>query len=277
ELFEQITKLEEYYPTRTELSILKDAGGEIAEALGDRCAMVEYGSGSGLKTRLLLEALRDPSGYIPVEISQTALEQSVQALSEQFPRLLVEPVRADYTRTFRLPELATRSRRRAVFFPGSTIGNFTPEQAVVFMSQMREHVGEGGAVVIGVDLKKDPAVLHAAYNDADGVTAEFNRNVLVRINSTLGANFDLKHMSHYAFYEPVHGRIEMHLVSLASQEVRIGDAHFVLEEGETILTEYSYKYTVRQFGALAAKAGLERVKTWTDPEQLFSVHYLVAK
>jgi len=276
ELFEQITELDEYYPTRTELGILESARDEIAEVLGDRCALVEYGSGSGLKTRLLLESLRDPTGYIPVEISQSALDQSVVALGAQFPRLDVEPVCADYTRPFQLPGLATTSKRRAVFFPGSTIGNFTPEQAIAFMGQMREHVGEGGAVVIGVDLKKDPARLHAAYNDSEGVTAAFNLNVLQRINETLGANFDLEKMAHYALYNPVAGRIEMHLVSLARQELRVGDAQFVLEEGETILTEYSYKYTVKQFGALAAKAGLERVRTWTDPEHLFSVHYLVA-
>lgn len=277
ELFERITTLPEYYPTRTELGIMESNRQEMAEVVGPRAAVIEYGSGSGLKTRYLLSSLLDPQGYVPVEISRTALDASVRALSEELPSLAVTPVCADYTRPFALPELATRAARRVVYFPGSTIGNFTPSHALEFLALMREQVGPGGGLVIGVDLVKDPATLHAAYNDADGVTAAFNRNVLARLRRELGAEVDPDAFAHYAFFQPEHSRIEMHLMSLQSQEIRIQDHIFSLKHGETILTEFSYKYSVEALQNLAQGAGWTPARVWLDEDELFSVHYLEAR
>ncbi len=273
ELFEQITALPEYYPTRTEVEMMERYGAEIADALGPECAVIEYGSGSGLKTRYLLDALDAPAGYIPVEISREALAASVVELTERFPDVDVRAVRADYTRPFDLPHI-DGARRRAVYFPGSTIGNFTPEEAVGFMHLMREHVGAKGAVVIGVDLRKDPAILHDAYNDASGVTAAFNLNLANRLRDQLGATINIDALRHYALYNPVAGRIEMHLVNLVEQVIEIGDEAIPLAEGETILTEYSYKYTLSGFAELADDAGFTSVAQWVDDDRLFSIHYL---
>ncbi len=270
ELFEAITGLDEYYPTRTEISIFKRCGDQIALAVGPDRQIVEYGSGSGLKTRLLLQKLENPRSYVPVEISGEFLLASAEKLREEFPGLTVEPVHADYTRPLELP---SDGGSRVVFFPGSTIGNFTVVEAQKFLAQIAEQVGEGGGLLIGVDLKKDPAVLHAAYNDARGITAAFNRNILYHLNRELDADFDPDQFYHYAFYNPVEGRIEMHLVSSRRQTVRLDDEVFEFADGETILTEYSYKYAPEEFDALAARAGLERVNLWADDQRPFGVFY----
>jgi L-histidine Nalpha-methyltransferase len=273
-LFERICRLREYYPTRTELAITRSNLAHIARFAGRNCALLEYGSGESLKTRLLLRALK-PSIYIPVDISEDALERAVRSLRRDFPDLRIEPVVGDFSAPLELPALKGRGRP-VVYFPGSTIGNLTPEQAHAFLAMTRGQAGPGGAMLIGVDLKKDAAVLHAAYNDAKGVTAAFNLNVLARINRELGANFDLKRFAHYAFYDPALGRVEMHLVSLAQQAVRLGRYRFSFSTGESIHTENSYKYSIHEFRSLAQGAGWRGAKVWSDPRALFSLHGLTA-
>ncbi len=274
ELFEAICRLPEYYPTRTEIGLMRSRIGEIAQCLGRRCAVIEYGSGSGRKTRILLEAL-DPVAYVPVDIAREQLEQSAGAIARAFPRLTVAAVCADYSRPLALPRVdGIGARRRVIYFPGSTIGNFTPSGAAVFLRGARELAGTGGGMLIGVDLRKDPARLNAAYNDARGVTAEFNLNLLARINRELGADFELSAFRHHAFYNVRLGRVEMHLVSLRKQRVTIRSRVFRLRAGETIHTENSYKYSVAGFQALARRAGFKPAACWTDPEQLFAIHYL---
>jgi L-histidine Nalpha-methyltransferase len=274
QLFDRICDLPEYYPTRTELTILRAEAPAIADRLGPNCLVIEYGSGSATKTRLLLDALDRPAGYVPVEIAREHLKRSAVAIAAEFPQLAVFPVYADFTRPFKLPSPAMSSSRRAVYFPGSTIGNFGPAAARRLLAGMAELVGQGGAVLIGVDLKKDPRVLEAAYDDAAGVTAAFNRNLLVRINRELDGGFQPDSFAHHALYNPTYGRIEMHLVSRRRQTVRLGDARIEFEEGESILTECSYKYTVRGFQALAAAAGLRARQVWTDDRRWFSVQFL---
>lgn len=274
-LFEEICELPEYYPTRTEVEMMRQIGPEIAELLGPNRAIIEYGSGAGIKTRQLLEALESPRAYVPVEISASALAASVEELEQDFPGLHIDPICADYTRSFELPS-SIEGSDPIVFYPGSTIGNFTPNAAVAFMRLMREQVGDSGGVLIGVDLKKDPNVLHAAYNDSRGVTAAFNLNVAVRLRDELGADIDVEKLRHYALYNPVEGRIEMHLVNTTPQAFTVGGERFELDRGETILTEYSYKYSVAGFAELSRRAGFAIAQTWTDPEQLFSIHYLEA-
>lgn len=273
-LFEEITALDEYYPTRVELRIFEDNTTAIAAAVGAECQIIEYGSGSGVKTRRLLELLESPQSYVPVEISGEYLEASAERLRETFPAIEIEPIHADYTQPFDLPEAS--GARRTVFFPGSTVGNFTKPEALAFLTQIARQVGSGGGLLIGVDLKKNPAILHAAYNDSKGVTAQFNLNLLRRINRELDADFDLDAFAHYAFYEPVDGRIEMHLVSQKEQTVRVSDHNFTFANGETLLTEYSYKYTPAEFDDLAIRAGLRRKAFWTDPNALFGVFYYEA-
>ena len=273
-LFERICRLAEYYPTRIELAITRRHLADMARFAGKGCALLEYGSGESLKTRLLIRALR-PGAYIPVDISADALEAALARLGREFPRLDVRPVTGDFSRPIELPAFPGRARR-VVYFPGSTIGNLTPDEAHAFLKMTRGQVGRQGAMIIGVDLKKDANVLHAAYNDAKGVTAAFNLNVLARINAELGGDFDLRKFAHYAFYNPLAGRIEMHLVAREAQTVRIAEHRFSFERGESIHTENSYKYTVREFGALAERAGFRAVKLWQDPRALFSVHGLVA-
>ena len=280
-LFDAICDLREYYPTRTELSILRRHGGEMAQTLGGDCLLVEYGSGSGIKTRILLDRLagRDPApaGYVPIDISRAHLLRSARALAVAYPGLEVLPVCADYTAAdLSLPVAAKTPARTVVFFPGSTIGNFHPPTARQFLRGLRRSFGAGTGLLIGVDLKKDPAVLHAAYNDADGVTAAFNLNVLARINRELAADFDLSRFAHYAFYNVRLGRVEMHLVSLAPQAAHVGGHAFRFEAGESIFTESSYKYTPDEFARLAADAGFRLEHVWTDERRLFSVQYLVA-
>jgi len=274
ELFEAICDLPEYYPTRTELAMMQADVAAMARALGPDCLLIEYGAGSGRKTRVLIEALA-PRAYAAVDISREQLESSVAEFAQLFPAVKIIGVCADYSRPLALPEIdAVAARRRAIYFPGSTIGNFTREEALVFLINARVLAGPGGAMLVGVDLKKDHARLHAAYNDAQGVTAEFNANLLRRINSELGANFDLSSFRHHAFYDPALGRIEMHLESTREQRVMIAGREFTFHAGETIHTENSCKYTIAEFQQLGAKAGFRSEHRWTDPEQLFSIHYL---
>jgi dimethylhistidine N-methyltransferase len=275
-LFEAICELPEYYPTRTELSIMERHAGAMAERLGRGCLLVEYGSGSSRKTRLLLDRLREPAGYVPIDISRAALAASARALAAAYPALEVIPVCADYTEPFELPPAAARVSRRGVYFPGSTIGNFTPPQAQRFLARMGRVAGAEGALLVGVDLKKDPAVLERAYDDAAGVTAAFNANLLARINRELGGTFSLSRFRHRALWEPRAGRIEMHLVSTERQSVLVAGRRFDFDPGETIHTESSYKYDLAQFEALAAGVGLRVREVWTDAAGRFSVQYLAA-
>ncbi len=272
-LFEQICELEEYYLTRTELSILQTRLGEMAELLGPRCLLIEYGSGNSQKTRMVLDALHAPAGYVPIDISKDALRRSVAALAQVYPSLDVMPVCADYTSDFAIPTPTRLVARRVAYFPGSTIGNFDPGPARRFLKQIARVCQDGG-LLIGVDLKKDFNLLHAAYNDHQGVTARFNLNLLVRINEELGADFQLDQFAHYAFYNPIEGRIEMHLASLKNQIVHIGTVEIPFKRGESIWTESSYKYTLEEFAHLAATAGFSVKQVWTDPQELFSVQYL---
>jgi dimethylhistidine N-methyltransferase len=274
-LFEAICRLPEYYPTRTETAIMRAHVREMAHHIGRGCVLIEYGSGSSRKTRILIAAV-SPLAYVPIDIAAEQLETSCRALARAFPRLAVFGVCADYTRPFALPPPVRAMRaRRVVYFPGSTIGNFTPGQARRFLSRVRALVGPGGGLLVGVDLKKERARLEAAYDDARGVTAAFNLNLLARLNREWGANFDLSAFRHRAFYNAARGRIEMHLVSTRQQRVRLAGRVFHLHAGETIHTENSYKYSVREFGALARSAGFARGACWTDPARLFAVHYLV--
>ena len=272
-LFEAICRLREYYPTRTEVRITQTYLSEIARFATRGCALLEYGTGEGIKTRLLLRAL-NPEVYMPVDISADALAGAVKSLGRAFPALEIRPIVADFSRPLEIP--AWGRARRVVYFPGSTIGNLSPEEAHAFLKMSRAQVGPRGAMIVGVDLKKDANVLHAAYNDAKGVTAAFNLNLLARINRELGADFDLRRFRHYAFYNPLAGRIEMHLVSLVDQAVDIGDYRFFFQRGESIHTENSYKYTVDEFRELAAQAGFRSAKVWTDARTLFAVHGLLA-
>jgi dimethylhistidine N-methyltransferase len=279
-LFDRITELDAYYPTRTELAILRGHVGEIADLLGPGCKIVEPGSGSGLKTRLLLEALREPAAYVPVDISRAQLEEFAAALAAEMPWLEVLPVPADYTRGFDLPRGARASGRVAVFFPGSTIGNFEPADAERFLARAAALGGPNGALLIGIDRKKDPATLERAYNDPEGVTAAFNLNILAHVNRLCGADFDLSAFRHHAFYDEDAGRVEMHLVSLRRQCVAIpadrGEpaVRIALDAGETIRTEHCYKYHPSEFAALAARAGWRLERVWTDPREWFAVLYL---
>lgn len=275
ELFDRICELPEYYPTRTEMEIMRDSGAAMAEKAGPRRLVVEYGSGSSLKTRILLDHLEEPAGYVPIDISGEHLNESVNALRQEYPGLEVHPICADYTSPIALPPDADNAP--LVFFPGSTIGNFTPDQAVDFLKRTADLVRPEGGALVGVDLKKDKDRLEQAYDDAQGVTAEFNRNVLHRMQRELDAELETDAFEHRAVYDEDHGRIEMHLVSLSDQDVRVAGEHtFRIEAGETIRTECSYKYAVEEFAELAQAADLQVEDVWTDDEQLFSVQYLGA-
>lgn len=273
-LFDEICELPEYYPTRTELSIMNSNIGEICELLGPHAMLVEFGSGSSMKTRILLENMDALSAYVPVEISREHLLNSAQQLHEQFPGVEVLPVCADFTQDFELPTPAHPPLRTVVYFPGSTIGNFDPEDALDLLRQMARLAGPGGGVLIGVDLEKDVATLERAYNDSSGVTAQFNLNILERLDRELGANFDLDGFRHKTIWNSGRHRIEMHLESLRNQTVKIRDVEMTFRKGETIHTESSYKFTLSRFAALAAQAGLTVEQVWTDDKSLFSVQYL---
>lgn len=270
-LFDQICQLPEYYPTRTERRITIDHADDIADAVGSNCLLVEYGSGSSTKTRVLLDHLRMPAGYVPIDISRGHLIKSARSLQRAYPGLHIAPICADYTAPFELPEPPTPTDSVVAYFPGSTIGNFEPQAALDFLCNIRRLCGPGSGLLIGVDLKKDPTRLHAAYNDCAGVTAEFNLNLLRRINRELDADFDLNGFAHYAPFNPTLGRMEMHLVSLRSQEATIDGQIFSFEAGESIHTESCCKYTLDQFESLASEAGYVRQAVWMDEERLFSV------
>lgn len=273
-LFEEICNTEEYYPTRTEVSIIRDNIDSIAETLGKDCLLIEPGSGDSYKVRLLLDALR-PIAYLPIDISRHYLQDEAQKLATEFTWLNVHAVCADFTGRLELP-YHVESTNKIAFFPGSTIGNFLPEQAVTVLQEIRSMVGQGGGLLIGVDLQKDPDILNAAYNDKDGFTEQFNKNLLVRINRELGADFNVAQYKHHAFFNEEKYRIEMHLVSLQQQNVTIDGHVFRFAKGQSILTEYSHKYTIESFQQLAEKAGFKCVKTWLDDNQLFSVFFLSA-
>lgn len=277
ELFEAICALPEYYPTRTELAITEAHVEEIAKFAGAGNAaveLIEYGSGASTKTRILISRLR-PAVYVPVDISTSALRLAAGQLAAEFPWLNIRAVTGDFGRQLAIPAFEGGGRK-VVYFPGSTIGNLSREEARAFLRMTRGQVGPGGAMLVGVDRKKDPNILHAAYNDAQGVTAQFNLNLLHRINRELGANFDTAKFAHYACYNAPMGRIEMHLASLQPQRVDIGRYRFDFAVGETIHTENSCKYAVEEFFALAGQAGFRGEAVWSDPQGLFSLHGLIA-
>lgn len=273
QLFDRITELEEYYLTRTEMGIMERYLDDIVKSLGPGCLLVEYGSGSSRKTRILLDHMQDLAGYVPIDISREHLAQTAADLSAAYPHIPIFPVHADYTDEVVLPVPTTKSRT-VVFFPGSTIGNFTPDEARAFLTRIRDLCGSDGGLLIGVDLQKDTLILERAYNDAEGVTAQFNLNVLCRINREMQGTFDLARFRHLAFYNSNEHRIEMHLVSTEDQCVRVADTVFTFRAGETIRTEYSYKYTLDGFAALAADGGFQVRQVWTDDRMYFSVQYL---
>ena len=272
-LFDRICELPEYYPTRTELAILRACAPEIAERAGPAAQMIELGGVNSLKARILLDALEEPAAYIPIDISREHLKASVQALGAERPDLEVLAVCADYTRPLTLPE-APGGGMRLGFFPGSTIGNLQPDEATLFLAAWAGRLGPGSAMVVGVDLRKDAAILEPAYDDAQGVTADFSRNLLVRANRELGANFDVDAFAHRARYDAAHGRIEIHLESLKRQTVHVGSVPIAFDQGERIHTEDSYKYSIDGFRGIARAAGFRPAAVWTDPDRLFSVHWL---
>lgn len=272
-LFDGITELAAYYPTRVETQIMRESVDQMAEVAGPGSVLIEYGSGSSVKTRVLLERMADLSAYVPIDISEEHLIRTADTLRVDFPDLSVVPVVADYTQPIELPTRVDADAHRVVYFPGSTIGNFHPSEARRFLERIADVCGSWGGLLIGVDLKKDPNVLHHAYNDPEGVTAAFNRNLLTRMNRELGANFNEEQFVHYAFYDPQEGRVEMHLVSLSDQVVSVGGRDFTFREGESLWTESSYKYALWQFNELAASAGFEEQRTWTDPDRRFAVVY----
>ena len=274
QLFDQICEVEEYYPTRTEMAILNDNIDEIADRVGTGTLLIEYGSGSSLKTRILLEHLNKLAGYVPIDISKEHLYQSADQLKVDFPEIPVYPVHADYSSPVNIPVDKDSYERAVVFFPGSTIGNFDREEALAFLQRISRMSGRGGGLLIGVDLQKDTQVLEAAYNDKAGVTAAFNKNLLVRANRELSANFDVDSFEHKAIYNSNAGRIEMHLISQKQQSVKIADTVFSFDAGETIHTENSHKYTLSQFAALCKRADFKVERLWTDDRCFFSIHYL---
>lgn len=273
-LFDQICELPEYYLTRAETSILRAHAAEIARLAGPGCGLVEFGSGSSVKSRLLLDAM-DLAVYAPIDISRAHLDSSAARLRRDYPSLMIEPVCADYMSLHGLPQLDA-SVRRLGFFPGSSIGNFEPQEAVAFFHKARGLLGREGALILGFDLKKDAARLHAAYNDSAGVTAAFTLNLLRRMNRELQATFDLDGFTHEAFYNALEGRIEIYIRSLKDQSVTVAERTFAFAAGERVHTEYSYKYDLPGLQAMAGPGGFHIASTWTDPERLFAVAYLVA-
>jgi L-histidine Nalpha-methyltransferase len=272
-LFDEICELEEYYPTRTELAIMNENIDEICSFLGKNCLLVELGSGSSIKIRLLLENLKDPSGYVPIDISEEHLMESVKTLAKDYPKLRIMPVYADYTQPFDLPRFDFPFSRIVFFYPGSTIGNFSPDPAAGFLRRIAKRGGHGSALLIGVDLVKEIQTLEGAYNDSKGVTAEFNLNMLTRLNREIGTDFDLSRWTHKAFFNVPESRIEMHLESGINQRVKVNGTSFRFRKDETILTEYSYKYTLEGFRKLVSDSySVESV--WTDRDNKFSVQYL---
>jgi dimethylhistidine N-methyltransferase len=276
QLFDQICELPEYYLTRTETGILRDCAPQIAELAGPGRALVEFGSGSSVKSRLLLDALQGPAAYAPIDISRDHLDATADKLRRDYPRLRVEPVCGDYMVIDALPGSVPGARRLG-FFPGSTIGNLTPDEARAFLRRARDLLGDDGAMVLGVDLRKDPSLLHAAYNDSAGVTAAFTLNLLRRMNRELDATLDLAGFAHEALYNGEEGRIEIYARSLRSQTAMVAGWRFMFAAGERIHTEYSYKYDEPTFAALVDGTGFSIGRTWTDDDNFFAVHYLVAE
>ncbi len=275
QLFDAITQLPEYYLTNTELGIMRDNIVEIAALVGPQASLIEFGSGSSRKTRTLLQNLDQQAVYVPVDISESHLLESARDIRAEFPNLEVLPVVADFTQAFELPSPSIMPLRNIIYFPGSTIGNFTHDAAHDLLKVMHQEAGEDSALLIGVDLQKDPAIIERAYNDSAGVTAKFNVNILRHLNRKFGFDFDLKAFIHDARYDDSEGRVEIRLISSSDQSVRIGDDEFAIEKGEGILTEYSHKYTLDGFAAMVARAGFTVAKVWMDAERLFSVQYCV--
>jgi L-histidine N-alpha-methyltransferase len=273
DLFEAITELPEYYPTKAEIALLEAHAGQMAELAGPGCCLIEFGSGSSRKTDILLRALPDLAAYVPIDISETALAGAAARLAQAFPRLRVQPIHADFNADLTLPA-SLQAVKRLGFFPGSTIGNFTQAEAVAFLRRARQLLGANSAFIVGADLKKDVATLIRAYDDSTGVTAAFNLNLLRRINREAGANFDLDGFAHLAIYNEEAGRIEMHLRSKRAQTVTIAGERIHFHAGETIHTENSHKYSVEEFQAMAHGAGWRPQAVWTGTNGLFSVHYL---
>jgi dimethylhistidine N-methyltransferase len=273
DLFQEICELPEYYVTRTETEILRQYGTEIAESIGENAELVGFGTGAGVKTRMVLDHLQNVIAYVPVDISKQRLTESAEALSREMPALEILPVCADYLQPFELPTPTRKPAHIAVYFPGSTIGNMLPHIAQHFLERVCRLCGHSGGLIIGVDLQKSRKVLEAAYNDSVGVTAAFNLNMLERANRELGADFDLSQWRHRAIYNEQAHRIEMHLVSECAQSVHLGERAFDFDAGEKIITEFSYKHTVEGFSALAASAGFQLARVWTDPEKLFAVFH----
>ncbi len=271
ELFEEICSLPEYYPTRTELTIMQRRCLEMAGLIGPNVRVIEFGSGSGLKTRMLLKYLDLPVSYVPVDISGEMLQQTAAELDRLYPQIPVQPVHADFFGDFILPDPPRPARRQLVYFPGSTIGNFTHQESVDLLHRIAAIGGAGGGLLIGVDLKKDKAVLEAAYNDSAGVTAEFNLNLLQRMKHELGADLDVGAFEHHAFYNESEGRIEMHLRCTRDLSFTLGGVEIRFAEGETVHTENSHKYTPGEFASLAGRAGFELAEIWTDDRSMFSV------
>ena len=276
-LFEAICELPEYYPTRTELAIMRGSIGEIADRVGPRASVIELGSGSSVKTRILLQHLDRLAAYVPVDISRDHLVAAAKDLARDFPAIEILPVAADFTHPFPLPSPRIPPERNLIYFPGSTIGNFAPEAAHDLLRVMHQEAGDNGALLIGIDLKKDPDVLHRAYNDSAGITAEFNLNMLRRINREFGADFDLEGFDHRAVWDAENGRIEMRLVSRRAQTARLAGREFRLEADEFIVTEHSHKYAPEQFSAMAERAGFRVVDAWTDPNRWFSVQFCLRR
>lgn len=274
-LFEQICEQPEYYLTRREIALLEEHAPSIADELGPDVRLVEYGSGNAQKTPLLLQQLHAPVAYVPVEISPEPLRHSVERLASRFPELVLQPLCADFSKPLRLPIPPRMPRRTVVYFPGSTIGNFDNRDAIALLRKMRDEMGESGGILVGVDLKKDPSVIEAAYNDRAGVTAEFTLNMLARLNREIGSNFDLARFAHRARYNPMAGRIETQIVSCCEQRVQLGHLDIAFRADEPIQVEYSCKYSLDDFSSLAARAGLMVQRVWVDSQQMFSVQYLV--
>lgn len=279
ELFEAITGLDEYYPSRTEVWILQSCAAQIAAAAGRGATVVELGSGSSRKTPLLLEALDAPAAYVPIDISAEALAGAVASLRPRFPALRIEPLVADFTRLTHLPALPLpapgRPRgRRVLFFPGSTIGNFTPEAAVGLLARLAQAAGDDALLIVGADATQDPRLLIPAYDDRRGVTAAFNKNLLARINRELDGDFDLDRFDHQARWDAQQQRVEMHLVSRGAQQVTVLGRRFGFADGETLHTENSYKHGLLKFRALVARAGWAHRQFWMDSRGRYAVHVL---
>jgi len=271
-LFDEICELDEYYLTRTETAIMTENIEDICSVLGRNCLLIELGSGSSKKIRLLLTGLQDPAGYVPIDISEEHLMNSANVLAQDYPSLKIFPVYADYTRPFSLPKFEFTHSKKAVYYPGSTIGNFKADYASQFLTRIANRIGKGNGLLIGIDLKKNKKTLEDAYNDKKGVTAEFNLNILRRLNNELGTDFNIEGWKHLAFYNSDEGRIEMHLQSLRDQDMQVNGYRIAFAKDETILTEYSHKYSVEDFKDIISDSyNLEKV--WTDKENKFGILY----